>query len=190
MPMPIELDHKTKLRLKSQYVKAITQQMGWKIMYDADPELSDGFYDFQMILTKKENGVQLYGFFQIPNVQDISIYHFALARRNAESGEYAHFLDKVYGFIYPYDIDDVIAQCLHLGYHLEDVYQHNGKKLNLVLDEDKALDLIKTFATKGSPLVNVAAAARPKKVKDKDITKTFFNPDHYRANPAIAQTTP
>ena len=183
--IPIELDHKTKLRLKSKYIRAITQQMGWKVMYDGDPELADTFYDFQMMLTKKENNMQLYGFFQIPNVQDISIYNFAVAMRTADTGNYAHFLDKVYGFIYPYDIDDVIAQCLHLGYHLEDVYQNNGKKLNLVLDEEKVMVLIKTFAEKGSPLVNAVAAARPKKIKDK--TKTFFNPDQFKANPAIAK---
>lgn len=173
MPMPIELTKEAKYKLKPQYVRAITQHLKWKIMYDADEYIQDNMYDIQMILTKKENNIQLYGFLQVMSNHDASITGFKTAKAKAATGDYARFLDRLDSLIYPYDIDDVIAQCLHLGYHLEDVYQNNGKKLNLVLDEDKAMALLKTFNSKGSPLTNNIAAARPKKVKSR--SKTYFN---------------
>ena len=180
MAIPFELKYEVKVKLKEQYLKAITQQLKWKIMYDADPYLQDPLYDIQLMLTKKENGIQLYGFLQVTSTHNASITGFNNARKRAATGEFAQFLDSLDSLIYPYDIDDVIAQCLHLGYHLEDVYQNNGKKLNLVLDEDRIIALLKTFNSKGSPLTNNIAAARPKAVKSR--SKTYFNSAMFNPN--------
>lgn len=180
MPLKFELKKEVKLRYKPMYLKVITQQLKWKVMFDADPNIQDNLYDIQMILTKKIDGTQVYGFVQITGNNEASITGYKEAKAKAASGEFAKFLDRLDSLIYPYDIDDVIAQCLHLGYHLEDVYQNNGKKLNLVLDEDKAMTLIKTFSTKGSPLTNIAAATRPKKLKSRG--KTYFNSAMFNPN--------
>ena len=168
-------------KIKPQYLK-IFRQIGWKVMYDADKNLESEIYDLQLMLTgfKKDDenseAEQKFGFIQVTFNQNVSLERFSIAKKRATDGELAKFIDTLDSLIYPYDKGDVVAQGLHLGWKLDDIYKVQNGKLNFVFKANQLNELINTFVLKGSPLVNYMQANRPKKVKARRSSYVNSNP--------------
>lgn len=175
------INQETREKIKPQYLK-IFRQIDWKVMYDADKNLENEMYDLQLMLTgtKKddENSApeQKFGFIQVTFNQNVSFENFILAKRRANEGELARFIDILDSLIYPYDKGDVIAQALHLGWKIDDIYKVQNGKLNFVFRAEQLKELISTFVLKGSPLVNYVQANRPKKIKARKTNYINSNP--------------
>ena len=168
-------------KLKKQYIKLL-KHLGWTVAFDADEENYDSIFDLKLFLQKVNKDAEHpsdrinYGFLKEAYTSDLSLEEFDKAFKDAESGAYAKFMDKLDARIYPFDINDVIAQCLHLGLSIETFYHINSKgKLTLELDPDLIERLIDLFVNKHSPLVNLMEANKPKKLKKR--AKTYLNPN-------------
>jgi hypothetical protein len=175
------MDINEKEKMKKQYFKLL-KHLGWKVAYDADSDCENQLYDLLLFLTRVgENKRTEYGFLKEAYTSNLSLEAFHNAFANATTGEYAKFTDTLDSRIYPFDINDVIAQCLHLGLSIETFYHLNAKgRLALELDPDLINQLIDMFVMRNSPLVNLAEANKPKKLKKR--SKTYLN-----LNPQIPQ---
>ena len=175
------LSTEEKEKVRPQYFKTIEKRLGWKIAYDDLPELDNPIYDVSIFVTKNEIDEKtgekktLYGFFQTTYNSNVSYEAFFKASRNPQEGGITLIMDLIDSQIYPYELDDVIAQLLHLGYHIQDVYKVDAKgKLNLNLTPDNIHDMIHQFCTQNSPLLDPASALKPKKMK-KRTHRNFMN---------------
>ena len=175
------MDINEREKVKKQYFKLL-KHIGWKVAYDLDPDNKNEMFDLILFLTKTNKDADRpadrinYGFLKEAYTSDLSFEKFQDAFRNAQTGEYAKFTDKLDSRIYPFDINDIIAQCLHMGYSIEEFYKvDDRKKLTLELDPDMIAKLTELFIMKHSPLTNLAAAQKPKTLKKR--SKTYFNPN-------------
>jgi hypothetical protein len=170
----MEINEKEKLR--SYYFKLLKRTLGWDVAFDANKKLTSTILDISLFLRRTKDGKQEYGFLQVPYNDKVSYERFEEIKRN-ENGSFKEFVDRLDSMIYPYDFDDVVAQLLHLGYHIQDVYTiDNTGKLNLKLDGKICKELIEEFTRKSSPLLNMREVRRPKSVKNRQpLTKTFYN---------------
>lgn len=173
-----------KKKYRPRYFKML-KTMGWHVTYDDLPEIDSPILDVSVFLTKTEKDektgkkVTKYGFFQTSYNSNVSYNAFAEAW-SAPDEKMAILVDHVHSQIYPFDLDDVVAQLLHLGHHIQDVYKvdKNGK-LNLHLTPDIIHELIHQFCTQNSPLLDPTSAPRPHKIMQRKAVR-YENPDIVR----------
>lgn len=185
------LSAEEKAKVRPKYFKMVRQTTGWKVAYDDLKELDNPIFDVSVFLTKDEvdektgEKNRLYGFFQTTYNSNVSYDAFYKASLNPAEGGLAKIADIIDSQIYPYGLDDVIAQLLHLGYHIQDVYKpdENGKN-NLNLNPDMLHEMIHQFCTQNSPLLDPASAPRPNKLKLRNSTPTkkYWNVDRFGKN--------
>ena len=182
------LDKSEKEKIRPKYFRMIRQTTGWQIVYDDMKELDSPIFDISLFLTKTEideetkKKKQLYGFFQTTYNSDVSYDAYRKANMNPEDGGLKIIADKIDSQIYPYELEDVIAQLLHLGYKIRNVYKIDAKgKLNLNLNPDIIHDLIHQFCTQNSPLLDPSSAPKPMKMKRRT-TKHFWNVEKFGKN--------
>ena len=179
-------DEKVKLR---PYFFRMLRRLGWNVLYDGNKDFKDQLLDINLFLTKKvkkDDGSyeQNYGFLQIAYTSKCSYENFK-ETKNATNDEFAKFVNEVDSMIYPYDLDDVVCQLLHLGYHLKDVYTVQNGKLNLKLSKKIIQELCTEFVRKGSPLLDQSSLRRPKRLKGRAPVKTFYNIEVFGPNGKI-----
>ena len=175
------LDSDEKLKYRPHYFK-ILKRMGWIVVYDDNPDLDNTLYDISLMCTKKMKDKDTgkvktyYGFFKATYNSAVSYDAFRKAWIRPEEGAINKMIDVIHSMIYPYELDDVIAQLLHLGYHIQNVYTVQNGKLALNLNSSQISSLITEFNTKGSPLLDPTSAARPKKVRSGKVSgKSYYN---------------
>ena len=182
--MMLDIDEKQVLR--KYYIRTI-ERLGWKVAYDANKNFKSELLDVNMMLIRKKKNKEgvmetSYGFLQVPYTSACSYEKFREQRLHPEDGEFAKLVNYLDSLIYPYDLDDVVCQLLHLGYHITDVYTIQNGALHLKLTPSIIKNMIDEFIRKGSPLINNELAHRPHRIKDRAPIKTFLNVDIFGKN--------
>jgi hypothetical protein len=171
-----------KIKIRPRYFKML-KAIGWKVTYDDNKDMDNKLLDISVFLTKSyidqetKKKTTKYGFFQTSYNSDVSYTAFDEAWKNSNDGSLKKLGDTIHARIYPFDLDDVVAQLLHLGYHIQDVYKVDSKgKLNIFLNPESIHKLIHQFCTQNSPLLDPATAPRPKKIGQRK-PFTWINPE-------------
>lgn len=179
------LDADEKEKLRPYYFKML-KLLGWNVAFDGNRKFQSNLLDAKLMLVKKDKenpNNSLYSFIEVSYTASYSYEKFGEIRLKPENGELAKLSDEVDKLLYPYDLDDVICQLLHLGYSIKDFYVVQNGKLSLKLNSKMANDLIDEFCHKGSPLLeNPGLLLRPHKIKNRTAAKTFYNVDVFGKN--------
>lgn len=144
-----------RIKIKNEYVDTI-RRLGYTVEYDCDKKCVDEMYDLRLFCTKTDTSRPIlqveYFFFNIPYTSEYSLYQYNLYKTKRKSA-FGEFAQGIQNRMVPYSIDDVIAQLLHLGHHIEEVYTVQNGKLSLKLTGSIIKDLMEKFNTQGSPLL-------------------------------------
>lgn len=175
------LDPDEKQKLRPYYFRML-KRLGWNVVYDNNKKLTNTLIDVSVMLQREKEDENHkkhteYGFLEVPYTSPCSYEKFGEQRLHPNNGEFAKLVNYVDSLIYPYDLDDVVCQLLHLGYSITQVYTVQNGKLALKLNRTMIEGLIADFVKKGSPLLNNEQLRRPHKIKERRPIKTFVNPD-------------
>lgn len=176
------LDPDEKEKLRPYYFRTI-KRLGWTIVYDANKKLDDSLLDLKLMLTKQDKDEDTnemktyYGFLEVPYTSNCSYEKFGDQRLHPDDGKFAELVNELDSMIYPYDLDDVVCQLLHLGHSITEIYTVQNGKLALKLNPKIIKELISDFVRKGSPLLNNENLRKPHKIKGRKPVKTFYNVD-------------
>jgi hypothetical protein len=182
------LDKEEKEKVRPQYFKML-RRIGWTVAFDANEDLDNPIMDISVFLTgfdvdeETKKKIPRYGFLEVTYNSPVSYDAYRKAWLSKSQDLMPKLIDEVHSLIYPYELDDVIAQLLHLGYHIQDVYTVQDGKLALNLDEDKIKAMIHQFVTQNSPLLDPISALKPKKLKGRQFQKTFWNVEKFGKTP-------
>jgi hypothetical protein len=158
------MDKYEKKEIKERYI-AFLKRIGYKIIYDLDPECEDNLHDLKLLMTMKLDSVYdakvalRYIPYVVESVSKLSFKEFQ--RFSGPRQDIREFVVEINNqAMMNYSINDLAAILLKNGANLQDIFQFKDGKGKLVLTPEGIKCIVETLSSQGSPLENFAVRKR------------------------------
>lgn len=158
------MDRYEKREVKERYINLL-KRIGYKIIYDLDPECEDNLHDLKLLMTMKLDSVYdskvalRYIAYVVESVSPLSFTEFK--RFSGPRQDIREFVVEINNrAMLNYSVNDLAAILLKNGVNLQDLYQFKDGKGKLVLTPEGIRVIVDTLSSQGSPLENFAVRKR------------------------------